>query len=49
MYTDAVKTTGSEGKIEVRDVIQLIAEAMDWTEPAAVEVPAPAAPAPQPQ
>ena len=31
MYTDAVKTTGNEGKIEVRDVIQLIAEAMDWT------------------
>ncbi len=30
MYTDAVKTTGSEGKIEVRDVIQLVAEAMDW-------------------
>jgi Fe-S oxidoreductase len=28
MYTDAVKTTGNEGKIEVRDVIQLIAEAM---------------------
>jgi len=28
MYTDAVKTTGSEGKIEVRDVIQLVAEAM---------------------
>ncbi len=30
MYTDAVKTTGNEGKIEVRDVIQLVAEAMDW-------------------
>ncbi len=28
MYTDAVKTTGNEGKIEVRDVIQLLAEAM---------------------
>jgi Fe-S oxidoreductase len=28
MYTDAVKTTGSEGKIEVRDVAQLVAEAM---------------------
>jgi len=28
MYTDAVKTTGNEGKIEVRDVIQLVAEAM---------------------
>ncbi|MCC6188991.1 MAG: (Fe-S)-binding protein, partial [Anaerolineales bacterium] len=31
MYTDAVKTTGSEGKIEVRDVIQLVAEAMGTT------------------
>lgn len=28
MYSDAVKTTGNEGKIEVRDVIQLVAEAM---------------------
>ncbi len=28
MYSDAVKTTGSEGKIEVRDLIQLIAEAV---------------------
>jgi hypothetical protein len=28
MYTDAVKTTGNEGKIEVRDAIQLVAEAM---------------------
>ncbi len=28
MYTDAVKTSGNEGKIEVRDIIQLIEEAM---------------------
>ncbi len=28
MYSDAVKTTGNEGKIEVRDLIQLIAEAI---------------------
>ena len=28
MYNDAVKTTGNEGKIEVKDIIQLIAEAM---------------------
>ena len=28
MYSDAVKTTGSEGKIEVRDIIQLVAEAV---------------------
>ena len=27
MYSDAVKTTGSEDKIEVRDLIQLVAEA----------------------
>lgn len=27
MYTDAVKTTGNEGTIEVRDVIQLVEEA----------------------
>ena len=33
MYTDAVKTTGNEGKIEVRDVIQLVAEAMEWRAP----------------
>ncbi len=28
MYSDAVKTTGSEGKIEVRDIVQLVAEAV---------------------
>jgi hypothetical protein len=28
MYSDAVKTTGNEGRIEVRDLIQLIAEAV---------------------
>ena len=28
MYSDAVKTTGNEGQIEVRDIIQLIAEAV---------------------
>jgi Fe-S oxidoreductase len=28
MYNDAVKTTGNEGKIEVKDIIQVIAEAM---------------------
>jgi Fe-S oxidoreductase len=33
MYTDAVKTTGNEGKIEVRDVIQLVAEALAAPEP----------------
>jgi len=39
MYSDAVKTTGNEGRIEVRDLIQLIAEAVGVEEP----VPAPAA------
>ena len=33
MYSDAVKTTGNEGKIEVRDLIQLIAEAVGVEEP----------------
>jgi Fe-S oxidoreductase len=28
MYSDAVKTTGNEGRIEVRDLIQLLAEAV---------------------
>jgi Fe-S oxidoreductase len=28
MYSDAVKTTGNEGQIEVRDLIQLVAEAV---------------------
>ena len=28
MYTDAVKTSGNEGKIEVKDIIQLVEEAM---------------------
>ncbi len=29
MYTDAVKTSGNEGKIEVKDLIELIAEALE--------------------
>lgn len=33
MYSDAVKTTGNEGKIEVRDIIQLVAEAVGAEEP----------------
>jgi Fe-S oxidoreductase len=37
MYSDAVKTTGNEGKIEVRDIIQLIAEAVGMEEPVAAE------------
>ncbi|RMG67175.1 MAG: (Fe-S)-binding protein, partial [Calditrichaeota bacterium] len=28
MYTDAVKTSGNEGKIEVKDIIELVAEAL---------------------
>jgi Fe-S oxidoreductase len=37
MYSDAVKTTGSEGVIEVRDLIQLVAEAIGLEEPAEAE------------
>jgi Fe-S oxidoreductase len=37
MYSDAVKTTGNEGKIEVRDLIQLVAEAVGVSEPIAAE------------
>ncbi len=33
MYSDAVKTTSNESKIEVRDIIQLIAEAVGVEEP----------------
>ncbi|MEW5958153.1 MAG: heterodisulfide reductase-related iron-sulfur binding cluster [Chloroflexota bacterium] len=32
MYTDAVKTTGNEDKIEVRDIIQLVEEALGLAE-----------------
>jgi len=32
MYTDAVKTTGNEDKIEVRDIIQLVEEAIGGAE-----------------
>jgi len=43
MYSDAVKTTGNEGKIEVRDIIQLVAEAVGVEEPVAAEsTPSPA-------
>ena len=37
MYSDAVKTTGSEGQIEVRDLIQLMAEAIGVEEPTEAE------------
>ena len=37
MYSDAVKTTGNEGKIEVRDIIQLVAEAVGVEEPKVAE------------
>ena len=33
MYTDAVKTSGNEGKIEVKDLIELVAEAMISSQP----------------
>jgi len=38
MYSDAVKTTGNEGRIEVRDIIQLIAEAVGVETPSEAEV-----------
>jgi Fe-S oxidoreductase len=34
MYTDAVKTSGNEGKIEVKDLIELVAEAITSSQPA---------------
>jgi hypothetical protein len=37
MYSDAVKTTGNEGRIEVRDLIQLVAEAVGVEEIAITE------------
>lgn len=37
MYSDAVKTTGNEGRIEVRDMIQLVAEAVGVEEAVAAE------------
>jgi hypothetical protein len=37
MYSDAVKTTGNEGRIEVRDLIQLVVEAVGAEEPAITE------------
>lgn len=32
MYTDAVKTTGNEDRIEVRDIIQLVEESLGWVD-----------------
>ncbi|MBI5935469.1 MAG: hypothetical protein HY867_17335, partial [Chloroflexi bacterium] len=40
MYSDAVKTTGNEGRIEVRDIIQLVAEAVGVTETPEMAAPA---------
>ena len=37
MYSDAVKTTGNEGRIEVRDLILLVAEAVGVGEPVLAE------------
>ncbi len=34
MYSDAVKTSGNEGKLEVMDIIDYVLEAMDLPEPA---------------
>lgn len=38
MYSDAVKTTGNEGRIEVRDLIQLVAEAVGVEMPLEAEI-----------
>jgi hypothetical protein len=46
MYTDAVKTTGHEGQIEVRDVIQVVAEAMEWDHKSADSMPSAASASP---
>lgn len=35
LYSDAVKTAGQEGQIEVRDAIDFVWEAMDVAEPRA--------------
>jgi len=37
MYSDAVKTSGNEGKIEVMDIIDYVLQAMDLQEPVAEE------------
>ncbi len=37
MYSDAVKTSGNEGKIEVMDIIDYVLEAMDIQEPMEIE------------
>jgi Fe-S oxidoreductase len=40
MYTDAVKTSGCEGEIVVKDIIELVAEAMPLPKPVAAKPPA---------
>ena len=44
MYTDAVKTSGNEGTIVVRDIIELVEEAIGLAraavQPVATQVPA---------
>ncbi|MCH8927095.1 MAG: (Fe-S)-binding protein [Candidatus Marinimicrobia bacterium] len=39
MYSDAVKTSGNEGKIEVRDIVDYLMEAMDLHEESAAKEP----------
>ena len=40
MYTDAVKTSGFEGKIAVKDIIELVYEALETQVTASVGSPA---------
>lgn len=37
MYTDAIKTSGNEGKMEVRDIIDYVIEAMELPQGGAVD------------
>jgi hypothetical protein len=38
MYSDAVKTSGSEGKIIVKDIIELVVEAMPLEKSATADI-----------
>ncbi|MGB8344659.1 MAG: hypothetical protein WCD86_07230, partial [Ktedonobacteraceae bacterium] len=40
MYTDAVKTSGNEGKIMVKDIIELVYEALEARKAVAATSPA---------
>ena len=40
MYTDAVKTSGHEGQISVKDIVELVYEALEAQQPVTASVPA---------